>query len=60
MGAAIADVDVRTSVLGALVVSPPWLVKLQLLPIRLFENNHVRKVLDVLAKTEPAKAGASA
>jgi hypothetical protein len=60
MPAAIADVDVRTSVLGALVVSPPWLVKLQLLPIRLFENNHVRKVLDVLAKTEPAKAGASA
>jgi Family of unknown function (DUF5995) len=60
MAAAIADVDLRTSLLGALVVSPPWLVKLQLLPIRLFENNHIRKVLDVLAKTEPAKAAASA
>jgi Family of unknown function (DUF5995) len=56
MDAAIADVDLRTSLLGKLVISPPILIKLQLLPIRVFESNNVRKVLDVLARTEAAKA----
>jgi uncharacterized protein DUF5995 len=60
MDAAIADVDLRTSLLGKLVVSPPMLIKLQLMPIRVFESNNVRRVLDVLARTEPAKAAASA
>jgi hypothetical protein len=56
MDAAIADVDLRTSVLGKLVVSPPMFIKLQLLPIRTFESSDVRKVLDVLARTEAARA----
>jgi uncharacterized protein DUF5995 len=60
MDAAIADVDLRTSLLGKLVISPPILIKLQLLPIRVFESNNVRKVLDVLARTEAAKAAATA
>ncbi len=55
MAAAIADVDLRTSVLGELVVSPPMLIKLQLLPVRLREVNDVRRVLDVLA-AEPRVA----
>jgi hypothetical protein len=59
LDAAIAEVDLRTSLLGALVVSPPTLVKLKLMPIRAFESNNVQKVLDVLARTEPAKAAAS-
>ncbi|HET7872887.1 MAG TPA: DUF5995 family protein [Terriglobales bacterium] len=56
MDAAIADVDLRTSLLGRLLVSPPTFIKLQLLPIRLFESNDARRVLDVLARTEAAKA----
>ena len=60
MEAAIADVDLRTGLLGKLVVSPPMLIKLQLMPIRALESNNVRKVLDVLARTEAAKAAASA
>jgi uncharacterized protein DUF5995 len=60
MEAAIADVDLRTSLLGMLVISPPMFVKLQLLPVRAFESNDVRRVLDVLARTEPAKAAAKA
>jgi hypothetical protein len=60
MDAAIADVDLRTSLLGSVVVSPPMLIKLQLMPIRVFESNNVRRVLDVLAKAEPAKAAATA
>lgn len=58
--AAIAGVDLSTSLLGKLVASPPMLIKLQLLPIRAFESNNVRKILDVLARTEPAKMAASA
>jgi len=49
MPAAIADLDQRTQLLGRLVVSPPILIKAQLLPIRLRETNNVRRVLDVLA-----------
>jgi hypothetical protein len=60
MGPAIAGVDLSTSLLGKLVASPPMLIKLQLLPIRALESNNVRKILDVLARTEPAKAAASA
>jgi len=60
MEAAIAEVDLRTGLLGKVVVSPPLLVKLKLLPIRVFENNHIRRVLDVLARTEPARAAVSA
>ncbi|HKF20529.1 MAG TPA: DUF5995 family protein [Candidatus Angelobacter sp.] len=59
MDAAIADVDLRTSLLGKLVVSPPVLIKLQLFPIRIFETGNVRHVLDVLAG-KPAAAAASA
>ena len=59
MEAAIADVDLRTSLLGNLVVSPPMLIKLQLMPIRALESNNVRKVLDVLARMEAAKAASA-
>ena len=45
--AAIAAVDLRVGAFGGLVASPPFLVKLQLLPIRLRELNGVRRVLDV-------------
>jgi len=55
MAAAIADVDLRTSVFGKLVAAPPMLIKLQLMPIRACENNDIRKVLDVLA-AEPRAA----
>lgn len=48
--AAIDDLDLRVQRLGHLVVSPPLLVKLRLFPIRVRENNDVRRVLDVLAK----------
>jgi hypothetical protein len=56
MPAAIADLDVRTQLLGRLVISPPILIKAQLLPIRLLETNNVRRVLDVLAGGKPATA----
>lgn len=55
MAAAIADVDLRVGVFGRLVVSPPLLIKLQLLPVRLREVNDIRHVLDILA-AEPRAA----
>lgn len=53
---AIAALDLRVAVLGRLVVSPPLLVKLQLLPVRTRENNDVRRVLEILAGRETAAA----
>jgi len=38
------------------VISPPLLVKLKLLPIRLRENDDVRHVIDVLAAPPATKA----
>jgi hypothetical protein len=58
--AAIRSLDAETAALGHLVVSPPWLIKIQLLPIRIFESSNVRRVLDVLAGGKPAKAAAVA
>jgi hypothetical protein len=58
--AAIEKLDPEVAELGKLVVSPPWLIKVQLLPIRLFESGDVRRVLEVLtAGTKPAKAAAA-
>src|SRR6185437_13638382 len=54
--AAIAAVDLRVGAFGGLVASPPFLVKLQLLPIRLRELNGVRRVLDVLAADKAVRA----
>jgi Family of unknown function (DUF5995) len=51
---AIADVDLRVGVFGRLVASPPVLVRLQLLPIRLREVSGVRRVIEILAaETRP-------
>jgi len=47
--AAIHDLDIRTELFGHLVISPPLLIKLKLLPIRLRESDDVRHVIDVLA-----------
>jgi hypothetical protein len=58
--AAIRELDAETALLGHLVISPPWLIKLQLLPIRIFESGNVRRVLDVLAQSRPVAAAASA
>jgi hypothetical protein len=58
--AAILGLDGEAAVLGHLVVSPPWLIKLQLLPIRIFESGNVRRVLDVLAGGKPAATAAAA
>jgi hypothetical protein len=59
MPAAIATLDERVHLLGHLVISPPVLVKLQLLPIRALESNSVRRILDVLAgkKAAPQHSG---
>ena len=54
--AAINDLDGEVELLGRLIVSPPLLIKTKLFPIRLFESNHVRPILDVLARTKPAAA----
>ena len=51
---AIQDLDFRTQLLGRVVVAPPFLVKLKLLPIRIFETGNVRRVIDVLAGTTVA------
>src|SRR5262249_22088099 len=59
MESAIAEVDLRTSLFGKLVVSPPMLIKLQLFPIRIFESTNVRRVLDILAGGTPAAAAAA-
>ncbi len=50
MQTAINDLDLRVLMLGRLVVSPPLWIKLQLFPIRVREDNNIRRVLDVLAK----------
>lgn len=56
LAAAIHDLDVRTELFGHLVISPPLLIKLKLLPIRLRESNNVRHIIDVLAAPVAAKA----
>ncbi|HEY6350938.1 MAG TPA: DUF5995 family protein, partial [Candidatus Angelobacter sp.] len=56
--AAIHDLDVKTELFGHLVISPPLLIKLQLLPIRQFESGNVRHVIDVLAGKAAAKTAA--
>jgi hypothetical protein len=54
--AAIQELDAEVEELGRLVVSPPWLIKIPLLLIRLFESSDVRNVLEVLtAKAKLAK-----
>jgi hypothetical protein len=58
--AAIEKLDSEVAELGKTVVSPPWLIKVELLPIRLFESGDVRQVLEVLtAGAKPAKAAAA-
>lgn len=57
--AAIHDLDVRTELFGHLVISPPRLIKLELLPIRIFESNNIRHVIDVLAGPAAAKSAAA-
>lgn len=59
MQAAIRRFDGEAATLGQLVVSPPWLIKVELLPIRIFESSNVRRVLDVLAGGKPAAAKAA-
>ena len=54
MQTAIHDLDLEASKFGHMVVSPPWLIKVELLPIRIFETGTVRRVLDVLAGGKPA------
>jgi len=56
LAAAIHDLDVSTESFGDLVISPPLLVKLKLLLVRLRENDDVRHVIDVLAATAATKA----
>jgi len=53
---AIRDLDVQTELFGHLVISPPLLIKIQLLPIRIFESLSIRHVIDVLARPSKAKA----
>jgi len=38
MPAAIHDPDLEAAEFGHMVVSPPWLIKLELMPIRTFES----------------------
>ena len=59
MQAATHDLDLEAAKFGHMVVSPPWLIKLQLMPIRFFETSNVRRVLDVLAAEKPAAAVAA-
>jgi hypothetical protein len=59
MQVAIQELDSEVEILGKLVVSPPWLVKLQLFPIRLFETSNVRRVLEVLTSARKAAVAAS-
>jgi Family of unknown function (DUF5995) len=60
MQAAIYDLDLEAAKFGHMVASPPWLIKVQLMPIRFFETSNVRRVLDVLAAEKPAAAVAGA
>ena len=59
MQAAIHDLDREAAKFGHMVVSPPWLIKIELIPIRFFESSNVRRVLDVLAAGKAAAAAAS-
>lgn len=56
---AIHDLDVRTEVFGQLVISPPLLIKLELLPIRIFESGNIRHVIGVLAEPAASRAHAA-
>jgi hypothetical protein len=58
MQAAIGSLDVEASKWGHMVVSPPWLVKMELVPIRVAESGDVRRVLDVLAAGRAVAAAA--
>ena len=58
MQAAIHDLDIEAAEFGHMVVSPAWLIKIQLMPIRLFESSNVRRVLDVLAAGKATAAAA--
>jgi hypothetical protein len=53
---AIRDLDLEAAKFGNMVVSPPWLIQVELMPIRLFESSNVRRVLDVLAAGKAAAA----
>lgn len=59
LGAAIADADARASLVGRLVISPPLLVRLELLSIRMREVSDVRRVLDILAGEVTAAVAAA-
>jgi hypothetical protein len=56
MQAAIHDLDIEVATFGQIVVSPPWFIKIELLPIRLFESSNVRRVLDAWAAGKAAAA----
>ena len=56
MQAAIHDLDLEAAGFGRMVVSPAWLIKIELLPIRVFESSNVRRVLDILAAGKAAAA----
>jgi len=58
MQAAIHDLDLEAAEFGNMVASPPWLIKIELMPIRFFESSNVRRVLDVLAAGKAAAAAA--
>jgi hypothetical protein len=58
MQAAIHDLDLEAARFGHMVVSPPWLIKIELMPIRFFESGNVRRVLDILAAGKAAAAAA--
>jgi len=53
---AIQKLDGEVELLGEIVVSPPWLIRIELSPIRLFETGDVRRVLDVLTSKASATA----
>ena len=56
MQSAIQKLDGEVELLGKIVVSPPWLIRIELWPIRLFETGNVRRMLDVLTSKASAKA----
>jgi hypothetical protein len=58
LGTAIAEADLRSSLVGKLVLSPPLLVRLELLPIRAREVSDVRRILDILASDTATMAAA--
>jgi hypothetical protein len=57
---AIQKLDGEVAELARLVVSPPWWIKIELIPIRLRESSDAREVLEVLtAGAKPAQAAAA-